>query len=124
MSTDNVFSAHPDETDPTEGFSAAQKAAADLRIAAQERGAELKEAAVGKAETIRENATEKFHALKNTATDQATQLKEAATVKLQDSKVRAQELHRNVETYVRENPTRSVLTAAGVGFLLGLICRR
>jgi ElaB/YqjD/DUF883 family membrane-anchored ribosome-binding protein len=30
----------------------------------------------------------------------------------------------DVEHYIRENPTKSVLTAAGLGFVLGMIFRR
>ncbi|MEZ5333616.1 MAG: DUF883 C-terminal domain-containing protein [Thermoanaerobaculia bacterium] len=33
-------------------------------------------------------------------------------------------LRGDVETYVRDNPSKSVLMAAGVGFLLGVLMRR
>lgn len=124
MSTDDVFSKSPASTDPTEGFSPAQQAAAELRVAAQERGAELKQAAAEKTAAIQETATDKIRAIKDTAADQAIQLRDAASERLIEGKVRAQELHTSFEDYVRANPTRSVLTAVGVGFIIGLISRR
>ena len=33
-------------------------------------------------------------------------------------------LHQEAERYIRDNPTQSVLTAAGVGFVLGLLMKR
>lgn len=33
-------------------------------------------------------------------------------------------LHKEVERYVRDNPTKAVLTAAGAGFVLGLLMKR
>ena len=41
-----------------------------------------------------------------------------------DLRAKARGWQEEVENYVRENPTKSVLTAAGVGFVLGLIFRR
>jgi len=37
---------------------------------------------------------------------------------------RARTLQEDSEQYVRENPTKAVLTALGIGFVLGLIFRR
>ncbi len=33
-------------------------------------------------------------------------------------------VHREVENYIRENPTKAVLAAVGVGFVLGLLMKR
>jgi ElaB/YqjD/DUF883 family membrane-anchored ribosome-binding protein len=41
-----------------------------------------------------------------------------------DAKNRARTFQEDSEEYVRENPTKSVFTALGVGFVLGLIFRR
>src|SRR6201993_4378852 len=41
-----------------------------------------------------------------------------------DAQTRARTFHDDAEQYVRENPTRAVFTALGVGFVLGLIFRR
>lgn len=41
-----------------------------------------------------------------------------------DAKVRARSFQEETEQYVRENPTKAVFTALGIGFILGLIFRR
>jgi ElaB/YqjD/DUF883 family membrane-anchored ribosome-binding protein len=41
-----------------------------------------------------------------------------------DAKVKARTFRDDGEQYVRQNPTRAVLTALGIGFVLGLIFRR
>jgi ElaB/YqjD/DUF883 family membrane-anchored ribosome-binding protein len=41
-----------------------------------------------------------------------------------DARDRARTLQEDSEQYVRENPTKAVFTALGIGFVLGLIFRR
>jgi len=41
-----------------------------------------------------------------------------------DARDRVRTLQEDTEQYVRENPTKAVLTALGIGFVLGLIFRR
>jgi ElaB/YqjD/DUF883 family membrane-anchored ribosome-binding protein len=41
-----------------------------------------------------------------------------------DARDRARTLQEDGEQYVRENPTKAVFTALGIGFVLGLIFRR
>ena len=41
-----------------------------------------------------------------------------------DARSQAQTLRGESEQWVRDNPTRAVLTALGAGFVLGLIFRR
>lgn len=80
----------------------ARKAAEDLR-----------EAAGALAEQYRGKAEE--------AWDQARDKAEHAWG---DAKVRVRSFHEETEQYVRENPTKAVFTALGIGFVLGLIFRR
>lgn len=124
--------------DPEAGFTqtpSVAQAANDLRIAAGEKAREavqtaeqkaatLKERAVETAQHLRETATEKASAFKSVATDKAHHFKETATEQWQDTRIRAKELHITAEDYIRQNPTKSVLTALGAGFLIGLIVRR
>jgi ElaB/YqjD/DUF883 family membrane-anchored ribosome-binding protein len=42
----------------------------------------------------------------------------------EDARYRARTFQEDSEQYVRENPTKAVLTALGIGFVLGLIFRR
>jgi ElaB/YqjD/DUF883 family membrane-anchored ribosome-binding protein len=41
-----------------------------------------------------------------------------------DARARVRTFQEDAEQYVRENPTKAVFTALGVGFVLGLIFRR
>jgi ElaB/YqjD/DUF883 family membrane-anchored ribosome-binding protein len=41
-----------------------------------------------------------------------------------DARDRARTFQEDAEQYVRENPTKAIFTAVGIGFVLGLIFRR
>ena len=41
-----------------------------------------------------------------------------------DARYRARTLQEDSEQYIRENPTKAVFAALGIGFVLGLILRR
>ena len=135
--------------DPEAGFTqtpSVAQAANDLRVAAGEKARELvhtaeekatalKERAMESAQQFRETAverasqfaataTEKATAFKSAATDRALHMKETASEQWQDTRVKAKELHVTAEDYVRQNPTKCVLSALGAGFLIGLIVRR
>ena len=51
-------------------------------------------------------------------------LKTAAADRIRGGKERARQMHGSAEDYVRENPTKCVLGALGVGVVIGLIIRR
>ena len=136
----NPFST-PDNLDPEAGFTQAapnpsvSQAANDLRQAAGEKAREFvstaetkahefKERAIESAQQFRSTAVEKANALKAVASDKAHHLRESATDQWQDTRVKARELHVTAEDYIRQNPTKCVLSALGVGFLIGLIVRR
>ncbi len=129
--------ANPDfgNDSPMRETHASQKAAGDLRAAAsdkakqitQDAGAkaqQLKQTAVDKAQQFREFAGSKANEIKETAGVKAQQFKEAAGEQLQHSRVKAREVHADAEEYVRQHPTKSVLTALGAGIVIGLILRR
>jgi ElaB/YqjD/DUF883 family membrane-anchored ribosome-binding protein len=133
----NPFSA-ANTLDPEAGFTqtpSVSQAANDLRVAAgekarefvhtaEERAAALKDRAVESAQQFRDTATERASQLKATATEKALHFKESATEQWQDTRVKAKELHVTAEDYIRQNPTKCVLSALGAGFLIGLIVRR
>ncbi len=144
----NPFST-PNSLDPEAGFTqtpSVAQAANDLRAAAGEKAREfvqttevkataLKDRAVETAQQFRDtateratqfkaSATEKANAFKNTATDKAQHLKDSANEQWQDTRVKAKEMHITAEDYIRENPTKCVLSALGAGFIIGLIVRR
>ena len=128
----------PESLDPEAGFTPAPsiaQAANDLRAAAGEKArefvhtaeakaAEIKERAMGTAQQFRETAAEKAATLKSAATERAQHLRESATEQWQDTRVKARELHVTAEDYIRQNPTKCVISALGLGFLIGFIVRR
>ena len=128
--------------DPEAGFTPSpstspsiSQAASDLRNAATEKAREfvhtaenkataIKERAVESAQQFKETAAEKAAALKAAAAERAQHLRETANEQWLDTRVKARELHVTAEDYIRQNPTKCVLSALGLGFLIGLIVRR
>jgi ElaB/YqjD/DUF883 family membrane-anchored ribosome-binding protein len=85
-----------------DGKNHATQAVQDLRAAAEAKAAEFRATAEAKAQELRGKA-------------------EAAYT---DARDRAQSLRGESEQWIRENPTRAVLTAMGVGFIIGLMFRK
>lgn len=122
------------ESAPSEAPSV-QQAAHDLRVAAgesakqvahsaEERARQLKDAASKRAQQFRDYAGEKAEHVRDVAGDKVDQFKSAASEQWEDTRVRSREIHGQVEEYVRQNPTKAILAAGGVGILIGLLVRR
>src|SRR6476469_2734119 len=79
-----------------------RKAAEDLKSAAGVMAGDLKSAAGAMADEYRGKAEQVW----------------------EDARERARTFQEDGEQYVRENPTKAVFTALGIGFVLGLIFRR
>ncbi len=62
--------------------------------------------------------------MRDAAAEAAREFRERASGIAGEWKEKAQNVHREIENYVRENPTKSVFAALGVGFVIGLIFRR
>src|SRR5664279_5014549 len=62
--------------------------------------------------------------LKSAAGAMAGEYRDKAEQVWGDARDRARTLQEDGEQYVRENPTKAVFTALGIGFVLGLIFRR
>ena len=95
-----------------------------LKEAAAQKAGQLRDYAGDKASELKSVATERIEAIRDGAGETAGQLRGAATDQWKDTREKARELHITVEDYVRENPTKAVLAAAGAGFVLGLLIRR
>ncbi|NWK56741.1 DUF883 family protein [Verrucomicrobiaceae bacterium N1E253] len=112
---------HADEkTSPVPLRDKAGKLAHEAGAKAQQ----IKDSAVEKASQIREVAGSKASEIKEAAAVKTQQIKQAAGEQIQHGQVKAREAHADAEEYIRQNPTKSVLTALGVGFLIGLVVRR
>lgn len=134
--TDNPFSTAPTTAAPSvsDAVSELRHAAGDFAAATGAEASRLKERAVETAQSLKATATEKADHFKTVATEKADHYKAVATEKVQHAKetaqyqweetrVKAKEIHVTAEDYIRQNPTKAVLGALGVGFLIGLIVR-
>ena len=140
---------NPTSLDPETGFTpipSVSQAANDLRVAAGEKAkaiahnvstqaSTLKERAIESAQHFREVATEKVGQLKATAAEKAVEIKqsaaerahrlqESAAEQWRDTRDMTKEFHVTAEDYIRQNPTKCVVGALGLGILIGLIVRR
>lgn len=132
--TDNNFMADSplgQTTNPQQAADDFREAAGDpagkARKIAQEAGAkaqQFKQAAAAKAQQFREFAGTKAGDLKDTAGAKAQQFKQAAGEQMQQGRAKAGEAHADAEQYIRKHPTKSVLTALGLGVVIGLVIRR
>ena len=80
--------------------------------------------AQNKLESSKTHARRAAEDLKSAATTMAEDYRDKATQAWDDAKVRVRTLQEDGEDYVRENPMKAVVTALGIGFVLGLIFRR
>ena len=91
--------------------------------------------AIGQIKDKAQQAKDKLHEMGSAASEQFNQIKESAGEYYQQGREKAQEyyeqgrqkaieLEENLENYVREQPLKAVMIAAGVGLLLGILWRR
>ena len=85
---------------------------------------ELKAAAGAKAQQLRQAAEDRAHQFREMATEQGQHVRSAAEQSYHDVRDAAADWREEGEKFVRENPAQAVLTALGVGFVLGLLIRR
>jgi ElaB/YqjD/DUF883 family membrane-anchored ribosome-binding protein len=85
---------------------------------------DFKAAATAKAAEIRRVAEKKAEELRQLAQAKVQEFSGAAESAWTDARSKAKDWHSGSETYVRENPTKAILIALGLGFLLGLMFRK
>lgn len=102
-----------DPNNALEHKSQAAQAAEDLRSAAASQASQFGQA-------VEKHAS----AAVDSTADRAEQIRQAAETGWEEAKVKMQDLLQEGEAYVRENPGKSVASALGVGFVLGLLFRR
>jgi ElaB/YqjD/DUF883 family membrane-anchored ribosome-binding protein len=109
--------------DPETGFvqaPSASQAANDLRAAIEEKGNSF----ISTATNIKDKAVEKAAQFREITTEKAAILKDKASDQWQETRVKVSEYHNTAEDYIREHPTKCVVGALGLGFIIGLIVRR
>ncbi len=62
--------------------------------------------------------------VRDTATQQYEQMRDQATEYYEQGRQRALDMEQSLEQYVQEKPIQSLLIAAGVGMLLGILWKR
>jgi len=95
----------------------AMKAAEELRAAASQKAAEFRTAAEARAQQFRDAAGQKAADIKEKAG-------EFADHTFTEARERCADLRQEAEKFAREKPLQALLTAFGIGFVIGSILRR
>ena len=106
------------------GKAHAKRAADELKAAATAKAQELKDTATAKAQEFRQTASAKAQEFRQSAGVKANEWRDYAQDYYGTARERAKTFQDDGETYIRENPMRAVVTALGVGFVLGILFRR
>ncbi len=124
LPSDIGFGASP-ASDPFQAAKAsALKAAEELRTAAAQKASELRSAAEARAQQLKASAGQKAAEIKSDLQDKTEDLRAYADEALGQAKQRCETLMAEAENLTREKPRQALLTAFGVGVLVGLILRR
>ncbi|MEG1507133.1 MAG: DUF883 C-terminal domain-containing protein [Akkermansia sp.] len=135
MENNNTPSLDHAKNDLKTAATLASNAVIEATDVVKEQATQARQVAAGRFNQAREFAAAKVGQLRQTAGEQASHLRQYATEKAliirQKAEIgwdvtsdKAKQLHKSGEEYVKENPTKSVLIALGVGFLLGSLIRR
>jgi ElaB/YqjD/DUF883 family membrane-anchored ribosome-binding protein len=118
------FSAAP-SSDPFQSAKAsALKAAEELRAAAAQKATELRTAAETRAQHLKSSAGQKAAEIKSDLQERTDDLRAFADEAIGQARQQYQSLMTEAENLAREKPRQALLTAFGVGVLVGLILRR
>lgn len=118
---DSPFGSTVGTSDPFQAAKAsALKAAEELRQAAALKAAEFRSAAEARAHDLRDSAGSAAADLK----EKAGEFRDYADETFQEARARCADLRVEAEKFAREKPVQALLTAFGVGFVVGLILRR
>ena len=77
-----------------------------------------------KLQSSKDHARRAAEDLKSAAGSLAEEYRGKAEQAWDDARDRARTFQEDAEQYVRENPTKAIFSALGIGFVLGLIFRR
>ena len=109
----------------------AMKAAEDLRTAAAQKASEIRNAAESRAQQFKSAAEQKAAELKSDLTEKAGEFRHYADdaviharETLGEAREKCENLFADAEELARVKPRQALLTAFGVGVLVGLLLRR
>jgi ElaB/YqjD/DUF883 family membrane-anchored ribosome-binding protein len=74
--------------------------------------------------SIGQRASEVTEQARQAASEQFNRMRQTASEYYEQGRQKASEWEGQLESYVREQPVKSLLIAAGVGMLLGMVWRR
>lgn len=128
---DSVFGSAPTQ-DPFQAAKAsAMKAAEELRSAAMQKATELRSAAEQRAQDLKSVAGQKAAEIKSGLSEKADEFKHYADdavgharESLGEARERCENLIADAEDLARTKPRQALLTAFGVGLVVGLLLRR
>src|SRR5437762_1307608 len=98
--------------------------AGQRNVLARQAAEDLRDAAGAIAGEYRGKAEQAWNDARGKAEQAWTGARGKAEQAIGDARTRARTFQDDAEEYVRENPTKAIFTALGVGFVLGLIFRR
>jgi ElaB/YqjD/DUF883 family membrane-anchored ribosome-binding protein len=76
------------------------------------------------AQQVQQNLRDLGGQVRDAASQQYGRLREQASDYYEQGRARAEEIEQSLEQYVQEKPIQSLLMAAGVGLLLGILWKR
>ncbi|HSJ02073.1 MAG TPA: hypothetical protein VK956_06440 [Verrucomicrobium sp.] len=97
---------------------------ASAKASAMKAAEELRAAAAAKAEEFRTSAEQHAQQFRDTAGEKAAEFKDYAEKAWDGARTQAKDFTVEAEKFAREKPIQALLTAFGVGFLLGAIFKR
>jgi ElaB/YqjD/DUF883 family membrane-anchored ribosome-binding protein len=106
------------------GRTSAADRSADIREQGRERGAQVQERAQEVGAQVRDWAQEKGSQIKEGAQEAMQQVGQSASQLADMGRTTMNQLEEGLEDRIRSKPLQSVLIAAGVGMLLGLLWRK
>jgi ElaB/YqjD/DUF883 family membrane-anchored ribosome-binding protein len=78
----------------------------------------------GAVSQLREKASDMAGSIRDAASEQYEHLRDTASEYYDQGRRKAQEWQQGLEQYVQDQPIKSLLIAAGVGMLLGILWKR
>ena len=109
---------------PDSPFGSSVDPFATAKASAMKAAEELRAAAAAKAQEIRQAAEQRAQQFKDVAEEKAGQFRDYADKRWTDARKDFGDIASEAEKFAREKPMQALLTAFGVGFLVGVIFRR